>query len=414
MASIQKLREQRDAIAKALHNMVDLATEGLTVEQRAEYDKGIDDIDRIDSDIKRFQQLLDRDTQERAADRGRADRTGVSEDEAHHLNALDKAVMNAWIRGGSESLTAEQRDHVRAKQIEAKRVYGALAVGTDSAGGYTVDKTWVAAVQLRLKAYGGVREVATVIQTDGGNDINYPTSDGTSETGELIGENTTATELDASFGTVAVKAYKYSSKFIAVPFELLQDSIIDVEAFLQDRLATRIGRATGAHFTTGTGSGQPQGVVTAAGSVTAAAASAIAYNDLVDLQHAIDPAYRKSGRARFMMNDAILKVIRKLQDSQGHPLWMPNIGAAVPATLLGDEYVINQHMGTSMASAAKSVLYGDFSQYVVRDAMQMQLFRFTDSAFIKLGQIGFLAWMRADGRCVAHTSTDVLKVLAHP
>jgi hypothetical protein len=91
-----------------------------------------------------------------------------------------------------------------------------------------------------------------------------PTSDGTAEVGEIIAENTTATSADISFGTKSLVAYKYSSKVVAVPFELLQDSNVDVEAFVRKRLATRLGRITNTHFTTGTGSSQPNGVVTAA------------------------------------------------------------------------------------------------------------------------------------------------------
>ncbi|MCE7766965.1 phage major capsid protein, partial [Pseudomonas putida] len=75
-----------------------------------------------------------------------------------------------------------------------------------------------------------------VFRTAQGNDINFPTSDGTTETGELIGENTTATGADPSFGVVTLKTYKFSSKVVACPFELLQDSSIDMEAFIKMRL----------------------------------------------------------------------------------------------------------------------------------------------------------------------------------
>jgi HK97 family phage major capsid protein len=107
-----------------------------------------------------------------------------------------------------------------------------------------------------------------------------------------------------AFGTVALNVFKFSSLDVAVPIELLQDSNVDSEAFVQNRLVTRIGRVTNRMFTTGTGSGQPNGVATAATvGVTAANGSsqviAVTYDSLVDLQHSVDPAYRISeiGRA---------------------------------------------------------------------------------------------------------------------
>ena len=88
-----------------------------------------------------------------------------------------------------------------------------------------------------------MRSAAQVIMTGMGNTIQFPTSDGTSETGEIIGQNTTATAADIVFGAVTVPVYKFSSRIVAIPLELLQDSMVDVESFTNKRLATRIGRS---------------------------------------------------------------------------------------------------------------------------------------------------------------------------
>jgi HK97 family phage major capsid protein len=118
--------------------------------------------------------------------------------------------------------------------------------------------------------------------------------------------------------------------------------------------------------------------------------------------HSVDPAYRALGNCGFMMHDSSLKIIRKLKDSQGRPVFLPGydgLGKSMPDTLLGYPVVINQDIAV-MAANAKSILFGDFSFYKIRDAMDMQMFRFDDSAYIKLGQIGFLAWMRSGGNFV--------------
>jgi len=216
-----------------------------------------------------------------------------------------------------------------------------------------------------------------------------------------------------------------------VPFELLQDAIIDVEAFVRQRLATRLGRVGNTGFTVGTGTTQPDGVVPQASSGkvgTTGQTATIIYDDLVDLIHAVDPAYR-NGRSSFMTNDALLKVIRKLKDSQNRPLWVPSFDRGIVAgvgvssqggytaesnpvvfdTLMGYPVWVNNDMATPAANA-KTLLFGDFSYYKIRDAMEVQMFRFTDSAYTKLGQVAFLAWVRMGGNLV---DTNAVKYYAH-
>lgn len=412
MLTIQQLREKRNGIAVALRNMADTIG-AFTPENTAQWEKHIAEMDVVDADIARIQQLLDRDTDRRYQDITRSESDGISEDEAHQRNRVQNSIFINWIKGGAEAITLEQRQFINQANEQQRRVYGALAEGTNSAGGFMVPQMWADMLLARLKLYGGVRELAQVITTSDGRLINYPTTDATSELGERVAENIAATALDTTFGTVQLQAYKYSSKSVPVSFELIQDSIIDIDSMLLDKLATRIGRVQGVDFTTGTGTSQPQGVVTAAGTVAAASPTAISYGDFVELQHAMDPAYRKTGNPAFMFNDAILKAARKLLDTQSHPLWQPDVGAKMKATLLGDQYAINQHMSATMAATNKTVIYGDFSQYIVRDVMQVQLFRFTDSVYIVNGQIGFLAWSRADGRVIAASPSDVFKVLLH-
>ena len=223
--------------------------------------------------------------------------------------------------------------------------------------------------------------------------------------GEIIAENTTATAADPVFGTKSLPVYKYSSKIIAVPFELLQDSSVDVEAFVRDRMVTRLGRITNTHFTTGTGTAQPTGLITAATTGKTGLSgqtTSVVYDDLVDLQHSVDVAYRDLGRCSWMMNDLSVRVIRKIKDTAGRPIFVPGYDNPVgptPDRLLGDPITLNNDIAV-MAANAKSIAYGDFSFYTIRDVMDVQMFRFTDSAYAKLGQVGFLAWMRAGGNFV--------------
>lgn len=388
--SIQALREQRAAKAKALKELVDKPNWDEAADQPV-YDAGMAEIDEIDAKIKRITALNERVAEDTL-------KNGVIE--AAERVGQDKKSEGArlyakWLRGGDKALNDE----------ELMSVYNTMSTTTPSEGGYTVATDVATTVLDALKAFGGMREVAEVIQTAGGNPMSFPTSDGTSEEGEIVLENQSATDADVSFGTAGLPVHKYSSKVVTVPFELLQDSSVDIEAFVRGRLVTRLGRVTNKHFTIGTGTGQPNGVITAASvGVTAGNGSsqvtAITYDSLVDLQHSVDPAYRESGNCRFMMNDSSVRIVRKIKDGQNRPIFVPGYETGVPGgapdRLLGDPIKVNQSVA-AMAANARSVAYGDFRNYKIRDAMAIQMFRFTDSAYTKKGQVGFLAWMRSGG-----------------
>ncbi|MFT6496261.1 MAG: HK97 family phage major capsid protein [Cycloclasticus pugetii] len=387
MKSIQDLREQRSSVAQNMKALLDDNKDKKWESSHQEkYDSYLKEVDALDADIKNVQNYMDTVADEHMKDK---------QEETFNGKTKDKTVRDIhakWLRGGDSAINAEEWGVIR----------NTLSTSTGSEGGYSVQSEVAQTLVEALKAYGGVREVATVIQTEMGNPLSFPTTDGTAEVGELIGENTTATDQDPTFGTVPVDAYKFSSKVVAVPFELLQDSQIDIESFVNSRLIDRLGRVTNQYLTTGTGTSQPGGIVTGASSGkvgTTGQTTSIIYDDLVDLVHSVDPAYRRQGGTGFMMNDASLKVIRKIKDSQGRPIFLPGydgLSGPMADTILGESVTINQDVAV-MAASAKSILFGDFSKYIVRDVMQASLFRFTDSAYAKLGQVGFLMWMRAGG-----------------
>ena len=393
--SIQAFREKRGTIAAALQTLV--AKPDFTADDQATYDNAMAEIEKIDASIKRIN-----DANAKMAE----DASNYSVAEAADRKGRDTgnkglSLYAKWLRGGDNALNADDWATIR----------NVMSTTTPSEGGFTVQTDVATSVLDALKAFGGMREVATVLRTEKGNPMSFPTSDGTAEVGEIIAENTTATAADPVFGTKSLPVYKYSSKIAAVPFELLQDSSVDIEAFVQNRLVTRLGRITNTHFTTGDGSSKPTGVIQAATTGVTAANStsqvtAIIYDSIINLIHSVDPAYRALGNCKFMMNDASVKVIRQIKDTAGRPIFVPGYdgtsgGAALaaPDTLAGYPIVINQDVAV-MAAGAKSIAFGDFSFYYIRDAMDISMFRFTDSAYTKLGQVGFLAWLRSGGNFI--------------
>lgn len=399
MSRLNELREQRTSLAKEVRNLLD-QNRGATwnADHQKVYDTKMEEIERIDAEIAREQKVADLNA-EQAFENALRDRPGG----AQVVDQLsDRAIYSAFLRNGMPGLSAEQTRHYR----------NTMSTTTNSQGGYAVQTTVIAQVADIMKAYGGMRQVSDVFATAQGNPLQYPTSDGTAETGEVIAQNAAANALDPSFGAVTLNAWKFSSKIITVPIELLQDAAVDIEAFVNKRAATRLGRIMNTKFTVGagSGSGEPQGVSGVAGAgktgLTGQTTSII-YDDIVDLEQSVDPAYRNLGNCRWMMADSSLKVIRKLKDGQSRPLFVPSYDTTItkgaPSELSGYPITINQDVA-AMAANAKSVLFGDFSFYKIRDVMEAVMFRFTDSAYMSKGQVGFLMWARADGNLVDTTA----------
>jgi HK97 family phage major capsid protein len=307
------------------------------------------------------------------------------------------AAMAIYMRQGS-NVTAEQ----------AIAIKNAMSTTTQSEGGFTVPTEVATMVIDKLKAYGGMRDVATILTTAGGNPMNWPTSDGTAEVGAIVGQNAAAPLGEMSFGTIGLNPFYYTSNKIALPLELIQDSAIDVVAFVVNRLATRIARIQNTHFTVGGGTTLPDGIVPKAGvgkTGLTGQTLTVLYDDLVDLKHSINRAYRD--KAKFMLNDLSVATLSKLKDTTGRPIWESSITVGTPDTLLGHPVVINDDVAV-MAANAKSIVFGDLSNYNIRDVAGTTVIRrFDDSAFGLNNQVGFCGWMRSGGNLLEPLAVKV-------
>jgi HK97 family phage major capsid protein len=239
-------------------------------------------------------------------------------------------------------------------------------------------------------------QVSDILITDGGNPLNFPTNDDTSAKAVLVSEGGSATVQDTTFAQKTLNAFMYRD-LVKLSYELIQDSAFDIEAYIVRLMGTRFGRAANESLTTGTGSSQPNGVVTASTlGKTAASATAFTFAEVLDLVHSVDPEYRRNGR--FMMHDAVLASIKKLSigASDARPLWQPSFIVGEPATIDGFQYTINQDMDSTINAASKIILFGDFRQYLVRQVRTLQISR-NESLYMATGEIGYFGFARWDG-----------------
>ena len=298
-------------------------------------------------------------------------------------------IINAYFRQGRSDMQPEDRRMLG-------NYLNVLQTTSGGAGGYLVPPAFRAGVVEAMKAYGGMRQVASVITTAEGQDLPFATNDDTGNVGEILAEGATASVLDASFGVRILKAHMFSSKVVRVSFQLLNDSAFPIDAFLTRIFATRIGRITNTYFTTGAGANEPSGILTDSTlGVTAAATGAVTYDEILDLIHSVDPVYRVGPGVGFMFHDTTLRELRQLKDGNGLPLWSDGTKAGEPSSLAGYGYTINQDMPT-MATGNKSIVFGDMSAYYIRDVDQFSVLRL-EELYATSAQVGFLAFSRHDG-----------------
>jgi len=409
MYHVRELREKRAKLhedAKAILKAAADEKRELTAEERTKVDAIDADIDALKGDVDRLERA-DAVEKQLSESRGRRVDPIVTGDARPDPNL----ALRAWALGENASdemraAAAAYGINVSSKELDVR----ALSVGTTTAGGNAVADEMMRSYMEILKWYGRVESVATVVNTTTGATLPWPTVDDTSNTGRLLTEGTGATTTtDPSVGVINLASYKFSSDAVIVSMEALQDVSFNLAAYLGSALATRIGRIKNTYFTTGTGTSQPGGVqVKASLGKTAAATNAITLDEVIDLFHSVDIAYRSAPSAAFMMNDAVAAYARKLKDSNNQYLWQMAVQAGQPDRLFGVPVIINNDCDSAFSTNKRLVLFGDFSKYVVRNAGALQVGRSDDLYFLNHQSV-FLGVQRSDGNLVDTTAVKYLR-----
>ena len=397
---LKELREKRNEASRQANSLVsNKGSQTWTTEEKTNFDNLADEIGRLDAQIDAAQNILDEGAEANFRDARRLtpeQRLETQKNQAHQ-------ALDIFMRVRDNAMTNDQAELIR----------NTMSTSTGSEGGYTVPSLISGNLIETLKDYNGIRRVASRQVTGNGQQISWPTTDGTNEEGEVVDQNASASDQDITFGTVAMNVCKYSTKVVTVPIELLQDSEVDIVGLIYGRFRDRIGRVQNRLMTRdgdGTG-GRPYalinrastGVVGAAGTATG-----IGYDNLIDLQESIDEAYA-ANQMSWMFSQSVRKLVRKLKDTSGRPIWIPSYDASIQSVksdmLLDAPIQINNHMPVPAANA-KSISYGDHSKYMVRDVMGLTIFKFEDSAYIKKGHVGFLGWVRGGANLLDTNATQ--------
>lgn len=415
-------RGQLVAEARSILDSIENETDQTRItEAEQRHDAVMKKVDELDKKIQREERqvALESAEEERRRqnrpNRGSGSASGVDDPEGGEDRTAEQAqeeyreAFYAMLREGGDmsALSAEQRQLLRRGYVE-NRVQTA---GTDSAGGFTVPTTLANFIVSTMKDWGPMYDpgITTELVTSSGNAFDIPTNDDTGNTGALLAEGADLTDDnsgDLAFGEKNLNAFVYATPWLKISFELLQDSAFNLEAFIGAKLGERLGRIANQRLTIGTGSSQPNGIVTAASiGKTAAAAAAIAADELIDLQHSVNAAYRRSPRCGWMFADTTLASIRKLKDGQGNYLWqMGDVRVGAPDLILGKQYFVNDDVA-AMAANARTVVFGDMGAYIVRKVGSPLIGTVRERYWPKIGMAGLV---RFDGEL---TDTAAVKVL---
>lgn len=414
ISELRAKQAQLVADARALREeIVDTTPEARVAEIDAGHDAAMAEYDKLEARIAREEAIESREALLNAADdrRPTGDNRTVKpgQEEQRPEAELHADALRSFIRFGKEGMTPEQRKILERNKVEDR----AQSVGTNTAGGYLVPTIFQEELIKSLKAWGPMLDpgVTRMLRTATGAAITFPTMNDTANVGALIAENAQVSTSEIAFGTKTIDAYKYTSGVTLISDELLQDAVIDIEQIVRDAMAERIGRIANTHLTTGDGSSKPNGIVTAATAVNAADDITITFDDLIELEHSVDPAYRNDPSCKWMFNDTTLKVLRKLKDLEGNYIWQPaDVKGGAPATILNYSYAVNQAMA-SIAASAKPVAFGAMNKYLVRVVNEFAMKRLVER-YADYGQVGFIGFARLDGELLDAGAVKVLQNLA--
>ena len=396
MSKVLELREKRAKAweaAKAFLDTKRTADGLLSAEDAQTYDKMEQDVVNLGKEVERLerQAVLDLELAAPTAKPAVAQPGAAPGADTKTGRASDEYKRNFWnvLRGKADAA-----------------VMNSLKVGEDEAGGYLVPIEYERKLITGLDEENIFRKLAHVIRTGGDRKIPVVATRGEAS---WVDEEGVIPESDDSFGQITLGAYKIAT-MIKVSEELVADNVFNLEGYIAQEFARRIGAKEEESFLTGDGIGKPTGLLhdTYGGEVgaTAATATNVKVDDIIDLYYSLKAPYRR--KATFVMHDQTVKDVRKFKDSTGNYLWQPSVKESEPDKILGRPIYTSVYMPI-IAAGAKSVLFGDFDYYWIADR-QGRVFRRLNELFAVTGQIAYLATQRVDGKLILPEAMKIMKM----
>ena len=338
----------------------------------------------------------------------------MEEMEAELNKPVNTPITHKPTTGKADNVkTGRASDEYKKAMMSALRsnfrnVSNVLQEGVDSDGGYLVPEEYDHRLIDALTEENIFRGLATTITTSGERKINIAA---TKPAAAWIDEGEALTFGDATFAQINLDAHKLHVA-VKVTEELLYDNAFGLENHIINMFAKALSNAEEDAFLNGDGVGKPLGIFAATGGgeigVTAASATAITSDEIINLVYSLKRPYRKN--AKFIMNDQTIAALRKLKDGNGNYLWQPSAQAGEPDRLFGYE-VLTSPFAPTIAAGQPVIAFGDFSYYNIGDR-GTRSFAELKELFAGNGMIGFVAKERVDGKLVLPEAIQILQMKA--
>ena len=360
--------------AKAIVDGAEAEKREMNAQETERFEKLTAEIDQRKAFIDEYQTIAEREARAAQAAEGFTVASPASSDDNATLRRLAKGEIRSFEFG------AEKRAGL-----------------TPSTSGAPIPTSFYDQVVMKAATVGPMLTTSKILNTSSGEIIQVPSVSGYS-TGTLTAAGSAFSESDPTFNSfVNLAAWKYGY-IVSVARELVEDTGVDLLGFIADQTGIGLGKSVNAALTTGTGTTQPQGIVTAASSAVlggTGVSGAFTATDLINLVYSLDTVARRQPGAGFQMNNTSIAAVRSLKDNYGRFIFYPALSADKLDLLLGYPIYENPDMA-SPATGAKSVIFGDLGSYFVRTVGGIKLDRSDDYAFAN-DQVVFRASIRLDG-----------------
>jgi HK97 family phage major capsid protein len=386
------IRELRDNRNKLLTDAQAILLASPDAEKRASANQMLADADLIEADIKSLEKIESVQTEERSRTAPARPIPGAVENEAKSETETEKRAFQRYIQFG------ETRTGV-----------------TTSSGAQLVPQAFYPVLTEAMKSYGSILNFVKQIDTDNGAPMKYATANDTGNLISVVGENTAVSETDPTISGSTISSDFLTTNAVQVSLAELQDSAFDLDAFIKDIFGKRYFRGLASMVTSGNGS-NISSLVTGAtlGATVAAPTATMVWADVVNLFAALDPAYETD--AVFSMNSTTRGALLAITDTLGRPLYVPAPSANAFDMILGKRVVINPYQDAPTQGVADRfpVLYGDMSNYLLRNVKPGLEIRRLNERYMDAGAVGFIGFARAGGALLDAGTHPVLKLkIAH-
>lgn len=409
MANFKKLLEERarvDNVLKDIEARCKSEGRAMLSDEEQQFDKALEDFKTLTSQINKMQEAND--LRNLVTVENDIETTVQPKAEKRDLETEYEKRFWDTMKYGRGVDTGEIRKVMQEFEKRGTNTITTTTAGT-TYGGYAIPKQFSNELELQMEYVFPYRSVLRVFPTNGGGTLHWPTLNDTATDAAWTTEGSALTVQDMTFGEVTFSSYTLAT-LAKVSVEWFEDEAINFNGILAEIFGERLGRALSAAVTDGDGSGKPTGFQDNTTKGVDAAVSALTRDNIVDLIHSVDRAYRNKPSTALMMKDSTMAYIRKLAfgSADDRPLFQASTREGEPDRIEGERIVINNDM-EAVGISTKSLQYGDWSKYVLREVATPTMVRLNER-FMDALSIGFIMFGRFDGKLL---NSSAIKHVLH-